>query len=95
MLESVTLSQAKNGDLKFKSAKIANHFYSLNFLESIKSFEFKLAYHIADKNIPHIDLKSKELIKPNQPNGIKLELFIFDFFPFVNSLSLLEVDRIK
>ncbi|KAA1087762.1 Cleavage polyadenylation factor subunit clp1 [Puccinia graminis f. sp. tritici] len=62
---------------------------------SVVSFEFKLAYHIADKNIPHIDLKSKELIKPNQPNGIKLELFIFDFFPFVNSLSLLEVDRIK
>ncbi|OAV99357.1 hypothetical protein PTTG_04566 [Puccinia triticina 1-1 BBBD Race 1] len=93
MPESVASSRAENGELKFKSANIANHFYSLKFLESIESFESKLAYHVAHKKIPHIDLKSKQLIKPSQPNGIKLELFIFDVFPFVDSLSLLEVDR--
>ncbi|PLW41518.1 hypothetical protein PCANC_13091 [Puccinia coronata f. sp. avenae] len=45
------------------------------------------------QEIPHIDLKTKQVIKPSQPNGIKLELFIFDVFPFVESLSLLEVAR--
>ncbi|KNZ64641.1 UDP-N-acetylglucosamine pyrophosphorylase [Puccinia sorghi] len=93
MAESVASSRSENGELKFKSANIANHFYSLEFLESIESFESELAYHIAHKKIPHMDLKSKQLIKPSQPNGIKLELFIFDVFPFVDSLSLLEVDR--
>ncbi|KAA1111090.1 UDP-N-acetylglucosamine pyrophosphorylase [Puccinia graminis f. sp. tritici] len=68
--ESVAPSWAENGGLKLKSANIANHFYSLKFLESIDPAKF-------------------------QPNGIKLELFIFDVFPFVDSLSLLEVDRIK
>jgi len=93
MPESVASSRAENGELRFKSANIANHFYSREFLESIESFESELAYHVAHKKIPHIDLTSKQLIKPSQPNGIKLELFIFDVFPFVESLSLLEVDR--
>ncbi|KAI7952190.1 hypothetical protein MJO28_007874 [Puccinia striiformis f. sp. tritici] len=94
MDESVASSiDSQSGQLKFNSANIANHFYSYKFLESIKSFEDKLSYHIANKKIPHIDLKTKELIKPSKPNGIKLELFIFDVFPFVESLTLLEVDR--
>ncbi|KAI9604359.1 hypothetical protein H4Q26_003973 [Puccinia striiformis f. sp. tritici PST-130] len=94
MDESVASSiGSQSGQLKFNSANIANHFYSYKFLESIKSFEDKLSYHIANKKIPHIDLKTKELIKPSKPNGIKLELFIFDVFPFVESLTLLEVDR--
>lgn len=93
MPESVASSRAENGELRFKCANIANHFYSLEFLESIASFESKLAYHVANKKIPHIDLKTKQVIKPSQPNGIKLELFIFDVFPFVESLSLLEVAR--
>lgn len=93
MPESIASSRSSNGELTFKSANIANHFYTLEFLKSIESFESKLSYHVANKKIPHIDLKSKQLIKPTQPNGIKLELFIFDVFPFVDSLSLLEVDR--
>ncbi|KNE98232.1 hypothetical protein PSTG_08502 [Puccinia striiformis f. sp. tritici PST-78] len=94
MDESVASSiGSQSGQLKFNSANIANHFYSYKFLESIKSFEDKLSYHIANKKIPHIDLTTKELVKPSKPNGIKLELFIFDVFPFVESLTLLEVDR--
>lgn len=93
MPESVSSSRAPNGELKFKSANIANHFYTLDFLKSIESFEANLAYHVANKKIPHIDLNSKQVIKPTKPNGIKLELFIFDVFPWVDSLSLLEVDR--
>ncbi|KAG0152551.1 hypothetical protein CROQUDRAFT_35508 [Cronartium quercuum f. sp. fusiforme G11] len=93
MSSAIASSRADNGQLKFKSANIANHFYTLDFLQSIESFESKMAYHVANKKIPHIDLSSKELVKPTKPNGIKLELFIFDVFPFANSLSLLEVAR--
>lgn len=86
-------SRTKNGELTFKSANIANHFYTLEFLESVESFESEMAYHVAHKKIPHIDLNSKEIIKPTKPNGIKLELFIFDVLPFAKSVSLLEVAR--
>ncbi|POW19362.1 hypothetical protein PSHT_04737 [Puccinia striiformis] len=65
MDESVASSiDSQSGQLKFNSANIANHFYSYKFLESIKSFEDKLSYHIANKKIPHIDLTTKELVKP-------------------------------
>ncbi|KAH9814427.1 nucleotide-diphospho-sugar transferase [Melampsora americana] len=93
MSATMASSRAENGELKFKSANIANHFYTLDFLKSIESFESQMAYHVANKKIPHIDLNSKELVKPSKPNGIKLELFIFDVFPFASSLSLLEVAR--
>lgn len=93
MSASMASSRAENGELKFKSANIANHFYTLDFLKSIESFESQMAYHVAHKKIPHVDLSKKELVKPTKPNGIKLELFIFDVFPFASSLSLLEVAR--
>ncbi|CAH7685491.1 UDP-N-acetylglucosamine pyrophosphorylase [Phakopsora pachyrhizi] len=93
MPENMASRLAPNGELSFKSANIANHFYTREFLESIQSFESQLAYHVAHKKIPHIDLKTKKVVKPTKPNGIKLELFIFDVFPFLDSMYLLEVKR--
>ena len=52
-----------------------------------------LPFHIAKKKIPTIDSKGEEL-KPTEPNGIKLEKFIFDVFAFSKNFALLEVDRI-
>jgi UDP-N-acetylglucosamine/UDP-N-acetylgalactosamine diphosphorylase len=46
-------------------------------------FEAKLKYHVAKKKIKHIDLSTNEIVTPSKPNGIKLELFIFDIFPFL------------
>ena len=40
-----------------------------------------------------MDLATGELVSPLTPNGIKLELFIFDVFPFTRSMRVLEVDR--
>ena len=34
-----------------------------------------------------------EQVSPSSPNGIKLELFIFDVFPFTKKMAVLEVDR--
>lgn len=48
-----------------------------------------------DLYVSHPELGSGEYVKPSKPNGIKMELFIFDVFPFVpsNSFSLFEVAR--
>ncbi|TIA72057.1 hypothetical protein E3P91_02177 [Wallemia ichthyophaga] len=81
------------GKLAFNAANIANHFYTTKFLrDDIPKFEHKIAYHIARKKIPTVDLKTGAEVKPESPNGVKMELFIFDVFPFTN-LSLLEVER--
>ncbi|CAK9781483.1 nucleotide-diphospho-sugar transferase [Cutaneotrichosporon oleaginosum] len=81
------------GDLAFWAANIANHFYTTAFLDTVEAMERKMAFHIARKKIPHVDIASGQQLSPAEPNGMKLEMFIFDVFPFVPALSVLEVSR--
>ncbi|KAI8904842.1 nucleotide-diphospho-sugar transferase, partial [Gorgonomyces haynaldii] len=81
-----------DGTLVYNAANIANHFYTTAFLKKIEEFESKLEYHIAKKKITHVDAQGKT-VKPNEANGIKLELFIFDVFPFTERMAVLEVAR--
>lgn len=85
--------RTSDGQLAFRAANIANHFYTTSFLESVEAMEKRMAFHIARKKIPTVDLVSGKLIKPDTINGMKLELFIFDVFPFTRSLCVLEIDR--
>ncbi|KAI0033972.1 nucleotide-diphospho-sugar transferase [Vararia minispora EC-137] len=80
------------GELAFRAANIVNHFYTVEFLRSVAQFEDQLAYHIARKKIPFVDA-SGQLVKPTKPNGMKLELFVFDVFPFTKHFAVLEVAR--
>ncbi|KAM0788592.1 hypothetical protein ACM66B_001714 [Microbotryomycetes sp. NB124-2] len=83
----------QTGDLVFRAANIVNHFYTRQFLDSVQSFEHNMAYHVARKKIPTIDFETAEPVKPTKPNGMKLELFVFDVFPFTRTFSILEVAR--
>lgn len=87
--------RSSDGQLAFRAANIANHFYTRQFLESVEAMEKKMAFHIARKKITTVNLDSPkgELIKPDQPNGMKLELFVFDVFPYTRNLCVYEVDR--
>jgi UDP-N-acetylglucosamine/UDP-N-acetylgalactosamine diphosphorylase len=86
-------SEARDGqDLVFGAANIANHFYTTAFLEGIKQFEGELEYHVAKKKIKHVDETGNPIV-PTSNNGIKLELFIFDVFPFTKAFKCLEVPR--
>lgn len=95
------LAQAEDpaapGQLAFRAANIVNHFYTYSFLaEDVPRFEEKMAFHIARKKIPSLDLASDsgELVKPAKPNGMKLERFVFDVFPYVGlNLTVHEVPR--
>ncbi|KAI6783260.1 UDP-N-acetylglucosamine pyrophosphorylase [Emericellopsis cladophorae] len=81
--------------LRFRAANIVNHYYSLRFLESIPSWAHKLPHHVAKKKIPAADLQTGETVKPEKPNGIKLEQFVFDVFPMLSldKFACLEVRR--
>lgn len=90
------LSEARDahGDLLLRAANIANHFYTVDFLaREVPAFEARMAYHVARKKIPAVDLADGARKKPDTPNGIKLELFIFDVFPFCARLAIHEVAR--
>ena len=89
-------AEAKQGDLlKFRAANIVNHYYSMRFLESIENWVHGLPHHVARKKIPCVDVKSGEVVKPEKPNGIKLEQFVFDVFPMLDleKFASMEVKR--
>lgn len=81
--------------LKFRAANIVNHYYSFRFFESIESWANKLPHHVARKKIPCINIETGEPIKPEKPNGIKLEQFVFDVFPMIplEKFACIEVKR--
>lgn len=85
--------------LYLRAANIVNHYYSVELLEHkigqwITSQEH-LPYHIARKKIACLDVETGDPIKPSEPNGIKLEQFIFDVFPSVEleKFGCFEVER--
>ncbi|KAF1946803.1 nucleotide-diphospho-sugar transferase [Clathrospora elynae] len=81
--------------LKFRAANIVNHYYSYEFLESIPEWAKKLPHHVARKKIPFVNTETGETVKPEKPNGIKLEQFVFDCFPFLtlDKFACMEVKR--
>lgn len=91
--EQAERREAETGELAFRAGNIANHFYTTKFLHRVESFEEDLAFHIARKKIPTVDLQTGEAVKPSKPNGMKLEMFVFDVFPYTEHFAVLEVDR--
>ncbi|KIW02251.1 uncharacterized protein PV09_06403 [Verruconis gallopava] len=94
--ETAEAKDANNPDLlKFRAANIVNHYYSYRFLESIPTWAHKLPHHVAKKKIPCINTETGESIKPEKPNGIKMEQFVFDCFPLLemNKFACMEVKR--
>ncbi|KAG8141928.1 hypothetical protein E2320_006584 [Naja naja] len=63
-----------DGRLAYRAGNICNHFFSLSFLQ-------ELVPHVAIKKVPHVDEEGRR-VQPLEPNGIKLEKFVFDVFPF-------------
>lgn len=81
-----------DGRLTFSAGNICNHYFSSNFLAKISNFESELKLHVAKKKIPFVDSTGTRQ-KPNEPNGIKMEKFIFDVFEFSENFICLEVAR--
>lgn len=81
--------------LKYRAANIVNHYYSFRFLETIEEWVRQLPHHVARKKIPYIDIEKGETVKPEKPNGIKLEQFVFDVFPMLDlqKFACMEVKR--
>ncbi|TFK77418.1 nucleotide-diphospho-sugar transferase [Pluteus cervinus] len=91
--EQAQRKDPETGELTFRAGNIANHFYTTQFLKQVEAFEDQLAFHIARKKIPHVDILSGDVVKPIKPNGMKLEMFVFDVFPFTEHFAVLEVVR--
>ncbi len=81
-----------DGSLVFNLGSIAIHIINRTFIEKLNQKHFSLPLHKAVKKIPHID-KNGNRIKPKEPNGVKLETFIFDALPMASNSIILETDK--
>lgn len=81
-----------DGGLAFNAGSICNHLYTMDFLKIACEKEDTLKHHVARKKLPFVN-DSGEAITPEEPNGIKLEKFVFDVFRLAKSLAVVQVDR--
>jgi UDP-N-acetylglucosamine/UDP-N-acetylgalactosamine diphosphorylase len=88
------LAQRRNpdGSLTFGLGSIAIHILNCAFVERLNADGFSLPLHKAVKKIPYID-KHGELIEPAEPNGVKLESFVFDALPLASKSIILQTVR--
>jgi UDP-N-acetylglucosamine/UDP-N-acetylgalactosamine diphosphorylase len=80
--------------LAYGAANIANHYFTVDFVRNQVLGNMQDLYHAARKKVPYYDLETQTMIgTPEEPNGIKLEAFIFDAFLLSQNMAVLEVLR--
>ena len=92
--EEMANARDAEGNLVLSAGFICNLYYTVDFLVSKCSpATLPLLYHVARKAIPYYDEAAKATVKPKEPNGVKMESFIFDVFPMSEKMGCLLVPR--
>ena len=88
------LAEKRNpdGSLAFHLGSIAIHIISRSFVEKLNTEGHSLPLHRAVKKIPHVDPQGNR-VEPTEPNGVKLESFIFDALPVAKDSMILDIVR--
>ncbi|RYH29081.1 hypothetical protein EON65_09825 [archaeon] len=90
---SLANAHAADGKLLFGAGNICSHYITLDFLVQKVLPSLSETYHLAPKKIPYYDTTSQTTLIPSSPNGVKLELFVFDVFPLSDRWVVVEADR--
>lgn len=81
-----------DGSLVFELGSIGIHIVNRTFIERLNAGEFSLPIHRAVKKISYVD-PTGERIDPQEPNGVKLETFVFDALPLASKSIVLQTVR--
>lgn len=91
--DELAQSVDEQGKLRFIAGSPAIHVISREFIEKLTADgTLSLPAHRADKKVPYIDENGDE-VKPESPNAVKLETFIFDALQLADKTMVLEGDR--
>jgi UDP-N-acetylglucosamine/UDP-N-acetylgalactosamine diphosphorylase len=82
------------GQLRYIAGSIAIHVLDRQFVRrmAVGGEGASLPFHRADKKIPTITAEGQP-VKPEKPNGVKFEMFVFDALPFARHPVVIETRR--
>lgn len=84
------------GRLRFIAGSIAIHAVGVKFIDQVSGDpDFALPFHRAVKKVPFFDPEIGRHVDPTEPNGIKLERFVFDAIPMAQKSIVVETDRVE
>ena len=82
-----------DGSLRFNEGSIAIHALRVSFVERLNAGgNLSLPWHRADKKVPFVD-DSGNAVKPDKPNAVKLEQFVFDAIPLAKNAIVYTTER--
>ncbi len=83
-----------SGELRYLAGSIAIHILDREFVRRLAAggADVALPFHRANKKIPVL-AEDGSIVKPDQPNGIKFEMFVFDALPFAARPLVIETSR--
>jgi UDP-N-acetylglucosamine/UDP-N-acetylgalactosamine diphosphorylase len=84
----------EDGSIRFNGGSVAIHIFDREFIARAggDSADVKLPFHRADKKIPYVDADGN-MVKPDGPNGVKFEMFVFDALPLAKNPVIIEAAR--
>ena len=80
------------GGLQLWAGSIAVHVLERTFVERLVEGDVRLPFHRAIKKVPFVD-PDGATVKPDAPNAVKFERFIFDALPLARKYAVVECDR--
>jgi UDP-N-acetylglucosamine/UDP-N-acetylgalactosamine diphosphorylase len=91
--KEMALEKLADGAPRFNAGSIAIHALRRDFIERLnQSGRLELPWHRAEKKVEHIDERGHE-VKPEKPNAVKLEQFVFDAIPLARNAIVYETER--
>lgn len=91
--EAHRTARDEHGELRFWTGSIAVHVFDTAFIRRVaEDADTYLPFHASAKKIPALDEQGHPT-RPDQPNGHKLERFVFDALPVAENVLVMETPR--
>jgi len=92
MPDDLARATRPDGTLRFSAGSIAIHVLNRTFVERITDGGGALPFHRAVKRVPALT-PTGATVRPDRPNAVKLEMFVFDAMPLARKVVILETVR--
>jgi UDP-N-acetylglucosamine/UDP-N-acetylgalactosamine diphosphorylase len=91
--EELARKTTDDGRLLFSAGSIGIHVFSRTFIERLtQSGYLDLPFHRAEKKVAFVNPHGQK-VTPEEPNAVKLEMFVFDALPKANAVAILQTQR--